>query len=411
MFTSGPLTVTSTGGEIFLVSNTDVDLKLGDNAGANVFSVQDSDNVDVLIVDSNGNLTLSGTVDTVDIAAHAANGDAHHAESHTVASHNDTTATGAELETLTDGSDAADIHIHDARYFRENEHLNATAGAADAGKPIKLDADGQVDDTMIDDSSFVTDSDFAAKGDVVTATGAGASAILSVGADTHVLTADSAQGTGLKWAAAAGGGDVTAAANMTDQTIVRGDGGAKGVEDTGWTIDDSDDQLAPGDAKIQFRDSAIYLQSPTDGNLLIVADTAVTINKLEPRYRNHRAPFEIESPAVGDIVKVYIAGHSGSGAKAPYAKIVRIAANVEGASASIDFNAKIRTVDAFHTGGTDVFAADETVTAYEEWSSFTADEVDATADGSADECVVIEIEAVNTAADWFNGWVELELQD
>ena len=37
-----------------------------------------------------------------------------HAESHNIASHNDTTATGAELETLTDGSDAESLHVHTA---------------------------------------------------------------------------------------------------------------------------------------------------------------------------------------------------------------------------------------------------------------------------------------------------------
>lgn len=36
----------------------------------------------------------------------------HHNESHTVASHSDTTATGAELETLTDGSNADSLHSH-----------------------------------------------------------------------------------------------------------------------------------------------------------------------------------------------------------------------------------------------------------------------------------------------------------
>lgn len=37
-----------------------------------------------------------------------------------------------------------------------------------------------------------------------------------------------------------GSGDVSAAANITDNAIVRGDGGAKGVQDTGVLIDDSD---------------------------------------------------------------------------------------------------------------------------------------------------------------------------
>ncbi len=40
--------------------------------------------------------------------------DQHHAEAHSVASHDDTTATGAELETLTDGSNADSLHTHAA---------------------------------------------------------------------------------------------------------------------------------------------------------------------------------------------------------------------------------------------------------------------------------------------------------
>ena len=41
------------------------------------------------------------------------------------------------------------------------------------------------------------------------------------------------------WAAVAGTGDVTAAANLTDNCIVRGDGGVKGVQTSGIIIDDS----------------------------------------------------------------------------------------------------------------------------------------------------------------------------
>ncbi len=40
----------------------------------------------------------------------------------------------------------------DARYFQETEFLAASAGAGDSGKPIKLDADGNVDATMINDA-------------------------------------------------------------------------------------------------------------------------------------------------------------------------------------------------------------------------------------------------------------------
>jgi hypothetical protein len=40
----------------------------------------------------------------------------------------------------------------DNRYFTETEHLATSAGATDASKPIKLDADGNIDATMINDA-------------------------------------------------------------------------------------------------------------------------------------------------------------------------------------------------------------------------------------------------------------------
>lgn len=51
-----------------------------------------------------------------------------HAESHAVASHNDTTATGTELETLTDGSDADSLHDH-GQFVSGAEAVSAVATA------------------------------------------------------------------------------------------------------------------------------------------------------------------------------------------------------------------------------------------------------------------------------------------
>ena len=61
-------------------------------------------------------------------------------------------------------------------------------------------------------------------------------AVLSTGpvADTQYLRADG-DGT-CSWQAVAGGGDVTAGANLTDETLVQGDGGAKGVKTSTATV-------------------------------------------------------------------------------------------------------------------------------------------------------------------------------
>lgn len=58
--------------------------------------------------------------------------------------------TDAKLGRLIDGSDAANEHIHDGRYFREDEHVATSVGVADAGKPVITDTDGKLSASLID---------------------------------------------------------------------------------------------------------------------------------------------------------------------------------------------------------------------------------------------------------------------
>lgn len=58
--------------------------------------------------------------------------------------------TDAKLALLIDGADAGTEHIHDSRYYRENEHINTSAGAGDAAKPIITNGSGKIANSFID---------------------------------------------------------------------------------------------------------------------------------------------------------------------------------------------------------------------------------------------------------------------
>jgi hypothetical protein len=58
--------------------------------------------------------------------------------------------TDAKIAHLVDGADAANEHVHDLRYFQETEFIAASAGAADAGKPIKTGATGVIPVSLLD---------------------------------------------------------------------------------------------------------------------------------------------------------------------------------------------------------------------------------------------------------------------
>jgi hypothetical protein len=81
--------------------------------------------------------------------------------------------------------------------------------------PADFDVFGQAVDTQMltNANAAIAKTIVDAKGDIIAATAADTVSRLAVGTNGHVLTADSTAATGLKWAAAAGGGKVLQVVN------------------------------------------------------------------------------------------------------------------------------------------------------------------------------------------------------
>lgn len=69
-----------------------------------------------------------------------------------------------------------------------------------------IDASGNLTANNVSGGAYVLLSTVTTKGDLIAGTGSGAVTRLGAGTDGYVLTADSTQTSGLKWAAASGGG-------------------------------------------------------------------------------------------------------------------------------------------------------------------------------------------------------------
>ncbi len=131
------------------------------------------------------------------------------------------TATGTEINTVADGVAAKNAHTH--------THLSTTGRTAD--------------DHHNQSHNIASHSDTTATGtELDTLTDGGETALHS-----H----------------AGGGGDVTAASNLTDNAIVRGDGGAKGVQ-TSTVIIDDDGKVGIGTTPL----TTLHIKMATDQHLL-----------------------------------------------------------------------------------------------------------------------------------------------
>jgi hypothetical protein len=89
------------------------------------------------------------------------------------------------------------------------------------GQVLSKTSNTDMDFTWVtsDDANAIQNAIVDAKGDLITATAADTPARLAVGTNGQVLTADSTTATGLKWAAAAGGGKVLQVIQGTYATL------------------------------------------------------------------------------------------------------------------------------------------------------------------------------------------------
>lgn len=112
----------------------------------------------------------------------------------------------------------------DSNVFTDADHtkLNGIETSADV-----------TDATNVDAAGAIMNSDVATKGQIIVGDGSGDPTILSVGTNGHVLTADSAEASGVKWAAAAAGytdAEAIAAVEGESTLALTGDVGIGGTE-------------------------------------------------------------------------------------------------------------------------------------------------------------------------------------
>jgi hypothetical protein len=107
--------------------------------------------------------------------------------------------------------------LGDIEYRSSTANTNTRLGIGTTGQVLTV-AGGVPTWATSDDANAIQNAIVDAKGDLISATAADTPARLAVGANGTVLTADSAEATGLKWAAPAGGGKVLQVVSATTTT-------------------------------------------------------------------------------------------------------------------------------------------------------------------------------------------------
>ena len=195
---------------------------------------------------------------------------------------NKTLVTAASGDTLLigDASDSNNLKKVDALDFLGGASLpvadttSIVEGSADATKEMRIEVDGLTTGTIrvatMPDADITLGTDADAIHDNVASEISGITQKVTPVNGDFILIEDSADSNNKKYVLAsnflAGSGDVSASAVLADNSLIRGDGGSKGVQDSGILIDDSDNITGVTSIEIASVDLQTYVATGTDNN-------------------------------------------------------------------------------------------------------------------------------------------------
>jgi hypothetical protein len=127
-------------------------------------------------------------------------------------------------------------------------------------------------------------------------------------AGTNITFSSNADGSVNIDGSAGGSGDVSAALSLTDNAIVRGDGGVKGVQTSGILIDDSDNISGA----VDIASASLNIGTAPSGLDNVNIDGAVDITHTSAANDDHAFEIDIDAAGFGDVKAVDIAYTTGA---------------------------------------------------------------------------------------------------